>query len=164
MTTFAVAVYGAVVATFSLILAILSYRAGGTRVTVSANQITEAGRVVGIRVEARNSGRSGATLDLIQLEALPSDYNPFADREIGPVGIPASGPGLPFRLDGHAACEWVLGDQEVRDYLWHHEGRMLVVAAKVGGRKKAKVVVAGYPPSPRLEPPRQGVLPDLPQS
>jgi hypothetical protein len=140
VTPIAVSIAALGVAALSLVVSFTSYRAGGPRVVISARRITEGGRTVGIRVEARNSGRGAITLNLVQLEAHQPTGGPVVYEPI----VESTGATLPYRLDGNAACEWILDTTttDISKFLWRHEHNLIIVAAQTGGRRRLGVLLA----------------------
>ena len=112
--TLVLAIYGAVVATGSMMVAFLAHRAGGPRLVVRFEVarllLTKFGPFVGGTVRLDNRGRSEITvasatirsgpLLFVQLDALPTGI----DRRIanGPTGVNVE---FPFRLGGNSSMK-----------------------------------------------------------
>jgi len=124
--TTVIALYGAVVATASLGLAVLAYRAGGPRLKPSTwlRPATEE-KPAELTIRVANHGRAEGTVNRIYL-SVP-----------GPYSIPLSypdtlkGPELPCRVSGHASTQWTVEAnwllEEVRRNGWPHQVRAVIV-------------------------------------
>ncbi len=142
MTPSGVSIVALGVSSLSLIVSFVNYRVGGPRVVISARRIVEDGRTTGLYVEARNSGRGAITLNIIQLDAHQLTGGYVASRLV----TESAGATLPYRLDGHAACEWILNSHDIENFLWRHEHNFITVAAKIGGRRRLRVRLASEAP------------------
>jgi hypothetical protein len=123
--TTAAALYGAVVATASLIVAVLAYRAGGPSIKVStwlrpATSDQPAEVVIGVA----NRGRGEATVNDIFLNV----PGPHTITLRGPNDL--QGPALPCRLPASSQLAWRVDAgwllHEVRRNGWHHQVRAVV--------------------------------------
>jgi hypothetical protein len=124
--TIVIALYGAVVATASLIIAILAYRAGGPRLKPSTwlRPATE-DKAAELTIRVANSGRAEGTVNRVYL-SVPGPYSiPLNDPGI------LKGPELPCRVPGHASTQWTVEAnwllQEVRRNGWPHQVRAVIV-------------------------------------
>lgn len=143
--------YSAVVATGSLVVASLSFRAARPRLVLRASAIYsgEGATPKGIELTADNSGNGAVTIDILECQAFRID-NPFAGpMAASPVGR-VEGPPLPFRLDGNSSCQWQLIDSKLEHILWRYQDfNTIALLVKKGGRRKPRTVVVTIPRSQR---------------
>jgi hypothetical protein len=121
--TTAAAFYGAVVATASLVVAILAYRAGGPKITASTSlRPATDGQPVELVIVVANRGRGEGTVSDIYLN-VPGPHSIMLDD--------LRGPALPSRLPANSSLAWTVDAnsllQEVRRNGWPHQVRAVVV-------------------------------------
>ncbi|MFI5951445.1 hypothetical protein ACIA8B_28145 [Micromonospora chalcea] len=101
------AAYGAAVATGSLVVAILAFRAGAPRLRVSTSTLLRSTfEPREIMVDAHNRGRSAITVLDIGMWFVPGERGTIEAFKIHEYCI--TGPDLPTRLEGHSSARWII--------------------------------------------------------
>lgn len=149
----AVAWYGAIVATASMVVAIIAWRSEGPRVKAAAVLLDGSkGRKLGVVVD--NTGRSDVSLQSVHIWLKDSG-------ELIPVGVRAArersdrmhleldGPELPHRLLAHSSATWEGSPKNLDDHLGHEFGRgdkAVVAVFTAQGIVEGKVEVPDFQP------------------
>jgi hypothetical protein len=124
--TTVVAVYAAVVATGSLVVAVLAFRAGSPRIEARTALRPTADGGIRLTLTVTNKSRAAATVQSLALN-LPGPHT----INLSPRRMPIDGPELPVVVPAHTQQVWAVPVKELREIV-AREGWPPKVRAVVG--------------------------------